>query len=93
MAKSHSCILRKTFIFFCKVAVKNFSRQFFKQNFLECYMALSGDKIATVRMEFAHSVVSIKPYLDYDTGINLELMDIFSLLRIDPDRDVIEAIE
>jgi hypothetical protein len=29
-------------------------------------MKLSKDKVAAVRMEFAHSVVKIKPYLDYD---------------------------
>lgn len=93
MAKSHSCILRKTFIFFCKVAVKSFSRQFFKTNFFECYMALSKDKIATVRMEFSHSLVGLKPYLDYDTAITQELMEILSVFRNDPDRDVIEAAE
>jgi hypothetical protein len=30
LAKSNSCLLRKTFIYFCKSGVQCFSRQFFK---------------------------------------------------------------
>jgi hypothetical protein len=44
-------------------------------------------------MEFAHSVVTIKPYLDYDTNTNLELMDILNALKGDFDKDVIEAVD
>lgn len=66
LAESTSCVLRKTFLFFCKSAVETFSRHFFKTHFLASYMKLSKDKVAAVRMEFAHSVVKIKPYLDYD---------------------------
>lgn len=44
-------------------------------------------------MEFAHSVVEIKPYFDYDITLNLELMDILNSLKVDSDRDVIEAVE
>lgn len=54
---------------------------------------MSKDKIPTVRMEFAHSVVHIKAYLDYDVNLNLELMDILNMLKGDSDRDVIEAVE
>ncbi len=66
LAESTSCVLRKTFLFFCKSAVDTFSRSFFKQHFLQSYLTLSKDKVAAVRMEFAHSVVKIKPFLDYD---------------------------
>lgn len=75
------------------MAVHTFSRGFFKENFLESYFALSKDKVATVRMEFAHSVVNIKPFLDYDMEINLELMDILNALKADSDRDVVEAVD
>lgn len=44
-------------------------------------------------MEFAHSVVQMKPYLDYDVGLNLELMDVLNYLKQDSDRDVVEAVE
>jgi hypothetical protein len=44
-------------------------------------------------MEFARSLVSIKPYLDYDINLNLELMDVLNSLKSDPDRDVIETVE
>jgi hypothetical protein len=49
--------------------------------------------VATVRMEFAHSIPQIKPHLDYDVTLNLELMDIVNDLKQDPDRDVVEAVE
>lgn len=44
-------------------------------------------------MEFAHSIVAIKPYLDYDVNLNLEIMDILNRLKMDNDRDVVEAVE
>lgn len=44
-------------------------------------------------MEFAHSIVSIKPYFDYDVNLNLEIMDILNRLKMDNDRDVVEAVE
>lgn len=93
LAESSSCVLRKTFIYFCRSAVQSFSRSFFKANFLETYLSLSKDKVATVRMEFAHSVIHIKPYLDNDDKFNLDLMDVLNLLKQDSNRDVIEAIE
>lgn len=86
-------MLRKTFIYFCKSAVTSFSRDFFKSNFLQLYLSMSKDKIATVRMEFANSIPHMKPYLDYDVSLNLELMDILNTLKNDSDRDVIEAVE
>lgn len=66
LAESSSCVLRKTFIFFCKAAVDTFSRSFFKSHFLSSYLSLHKDKVAGVRMEFAHSVRHIKPFLDYE---------------------------
>lgn len=56
-------------------------------------MILSKDRVATVRMEFAHSIVAIKPHLDYDVNLNLEIMDILNRLKMDNDRDVVEAVE
>jgi hypothetical protein len=44
-------------------------------------------------MEFANSITTIKPYLDNEVKINLEIMDIISQLRGDKDKDVVEAVE
>lgn len=44
-------------------------------------------------MEFARSVSFIKPYLDHEMNLNVQIMDIMNELRQDKDRDVIEAIE
>lgn len=93
LAESTSCVMRKTFIYFCKSAVNTFSRNFFKENFLELYMALSKDNVATVRMEFAKSLLTIKPYFDGDPIVNNDLMSLLNLLSTDVDRDVMEAAE
>ena len=93
LAESTSCVLRKTFIFFCKSAVDTFSRAFFKQNFLPSYLALHKDKVAGVRMEFAHSVRKIKPALDYEQTLANELISILTSMHSDPDPDVVEAVQ
>ena len=93
LAESSSCVLRKTFIFFCKAAVETFSRAFFKQNFLPSYLALHKDKVAGVRMEFAHSVRKIKPALDYDPTLANELISILTSMHSDSDPDVVEAVQ
>jgi hypothetical protein len=93
LAESSSCVLRKTFIFFCKSAVDTFSRAFFKQNFLQAYLVLHKDKVSGVRMEFARSVRKIKPSLDYDTGLANELITILTSMHSDLDPDVVEAVQ
>ncbi len=93
LAESNSCVLRKTFIYFCQYAIKNLSREFFKNNFLNLYLSLSKDKIATVRIEFSKSISLMKPFFDYDLDLNLELSDIINNLKSDHDREVVEAIE
>lgn len=44
-------------------------------------------------MEFIHSLQFIKPYLDYDMNLNVDLMDILNELRQDRNRDVVEAVD
>jgi hypothetical protein len=92
LAESSSCVLRKTFIFFCKAAVETFSRSFFKLNFLLSYLSLHKDKVAGVRMEFAHSVRKIKPFLDYDSALANDLISILTSMHSDSDPDVVEAV-
>ena len=46
-----------------------------------------------MRIEFANSMLQIKPYLDYDMQLSMEIIDILNNLRDDPDRDVVEATE
>ena len=53
---------------------------------------MSKDKVAAVRMEFAHSVVKIKPFLDYDLTLSGELMSLLTSMHSDPDPDVSEAV-
>jgi hypothetical protein len=60
---------------------------------LEAYLALSTDKISSVKMEFVHSIVNMKTYLEYDAKLNLDLMDTLNKLKNDENRDVVEAVE
>lgn len=55
-------------------------------------MSMSKDKVAAVRMEFAHSVVKIKPYFDYDQSLSNQLMSLLTSMHSDPDPDVVEAV-
>lgn len=69
LAESPSCAMRKTFLFFCKAAVGTFSRSFFKDHFMQAYLTLSTDKVAAVRMEFANSLLLVKPWFDGDSTL------------------------
>jgi len=93
LADSPSCTMRKTFIFFCKSGVSQFSRSFFILHFLPGYMALCKDKVAAVRMEFASSLLTVKPFFDSDPVLSNELMSLLTQMHSDVDRDVVEAVE
>lgn len=93
LAESTSCTMRKTFIFFCKAGVSMFSRTFFKENFLQSYIELSKDKVAGVRMEFASSLLTIKPFFDSDTILANDLISLLNKMHSDIDKDVVEAVE
>lgn len=85
--------MRKTFLYLCKTAVQNLTRQNFAKYFLKDYLSLANDKVPLVRIEFANSMLQIKPYLDYDKQLSMEIIDILNTLRGDSDRDVVEATE
>ena len=93
LADSASCTMRKTFIFFCKAGVSMFSRGFFKEHFLQSYIGLSKDKVATVRMEFASSLLTIKPFFDGDITLANDLISLLNMMHSDIDKDVVEAVE
>ena len=57
---------RRSYIFFCKYAIRLMSKEFFKKHFMREYMALANDKVPHVRMEFVNSLLVIKPYFDGD---------------------------
>jgi hypothetical protein len=54
---------------------------------------MSNDKITAVRIDFAHSIATIKPHLEYDININLEIMDIMNKLKHDSNKDVVDAAD
>jgi hypothetical protein len=85
--------MRKTFVSFCKCAVLHYSRQFFIDSFLNIYLQLHKDKVPQVRLSFASSLVQIKPTLEHEMNLNIQIMEIMNELRQDKNRDVIEAIE
>ena len=93
LIQSQSWVQRKSFIIFCKHAVKYLPRDSFKKHFMKDYIACSQDKVPHVRMEFANAMLVIKPYFDSDVDLTLELMDILTSLANDTDRDVLEAVE
>ncbi len=57
------------------------------------YLALSKDKVPSIRIEFAKSILLIKPFIDYDLDMSLHIMEIMNELKGDKDRDVSDAAE
>ena len=54
---------------------------------------MSKDRVGQIRIEFAHSLVFIKPYLESDMNLKEQISDIITELRHDPNKEVIDAIE
>lgn len=73
--------------------MNTFSRNFFKQHFLQSYLPLSKDRVASVRMEFANSLLKVKPFLESEQSLGNELMSILTSMQQDTDREVVEAVE
>jgi len=92
-AQSNAFQMRKTFVYFCKLGAGDFTMQFFIENFYKAYLALSGDKVSQVRMEFAKSLFEIKPFVENEQEIKFELMEKIEVLKTDEDCDVAEATD
>lgn len=93
MGQATNWMQRKAYVVFCKHAIQNLSREYFKKHFMKDYIQCAQDRVPHIRMEFANALLVIKPYFDQDIDLSLELMDILSNLNNDPDRDVLEAAE
>lgn len=65
----------------------------FEENFYQQYLLLAKDKVAQVRLEFAKSLLQLKPYLDQKPQINTELIESISKLKSDEKLEVAEATE
>jgi hypothetical protein len=39
-------------------------RQYFEDNFYQDYIALASDKVSNIRLDFAKSLLVIKPFID-----------------------------
>lgn len=56
-------------------------------------MGMSRDSVAAVRMEFAHSILIVKPFFEGDSIVCNDLMSLLNQMHADTDRDVVEAVE
>jgi hypothetical protein len=91
--ESESFKNRQTFILFCRASVGQLCRAQFEQLFYPSYIKLAQDKIATVRKQFALSILDIKPYLDSNPKLMSELFDASVRLKKDKCLDVREAMD
>lgn len=78
---------------FCEVGVYEFSRAYFRENFLESYLSLAKDPVYSIKLEFIRSLYKIKAFIDYDVDMNVRIHDILSDLRFDKNKDIVEATE
>jgi hypothetical protein len=52
-------------------------RSYFEDNFYQLYLEKATDKVTSVRIDFAESLVDLKPFLDSKQSILNELHDVF----------------
>ena len=93
LARSDSSLFRRTFVHFCLSGVKHFSRAFFKDKFMELFFELASDRVPIVKIEFAKSLMQIKPYFDYDRNNFYRIMDTLDSMRKDPDKEVADVVD
>ena len=78
-------------MYFCRIGAGHFTVKFFVENFYPNFVTLSGDKVPMVRIEFAKSLFEIKPFVENEQQIGMELMEKIEALKNDEDVDVAEA--
>lgn len=66
---------------------------FFVDNFYAYYLKLAEDKVPQVRIEFAKSMLDVKPYLEGEQDREFEIMETIEKLKEDDDSDVADATE
>ena len=93
LAEATAFSLRCTYIQFCEFGISHFSREFFKQNFLDLYFEMGDDRVSQVRMEFSKAAVKIKSHLDYNQELSMKLVEQLNKLRNDENLDVAEVTE
>jgi hypothetical protein len=77
----------------CRHSVDKLQRLFFEENFYDVFIELCDDKVPQVRIEFAKSLVQIKPYLEPNKNLSILLNERIIRLNDDLDQDVADAIE
>jgi hypothetical protein len=71
LAEAGAFTMRKCFISLCRYSAGKFTRQFFIDNFYDCFIALAKDKVPNVRIDLAKSMVDIKPWFDSNQAIQI----------------------
>ncbi len=80
-------------MFICAQAVGRLQLAYFEENFYDCYLEMCTDRVPQVRMEFARSLLHLKPYLEPSKNKSLLLSERIDKLKMDKDRDVADATE
>jgi hypothetical protein len=69
------------------------TRNKFEVNFFETYISLSTDKLQSIRLDFAKSLLLVKPFIDLNPQILTQLHDCVTKLKKDSCTDVAETME
>lgn len=64
LAEAGAFTMRKCFLNLCRFGAGKFTRQFFLDNFYKSYLSMAKDKVPHVRIDFAKSLVDIKPWFE-----------------------------
>lgn len=85
MAHSSKWGMRKTWLYFCKYIVQTMPSSYFQQHFMKEYLMFATDKVSNVRREFVSVMLIIISYFDKESNLRIEMMDILTNLKNDPD--------
>lgn len=66
LGESRAFQIRRTFVTFCRKCAGLLTREYFCETFYEPLVRLASDPVSQVRMEFAKSLIDIKPFLETD---------------------------
>lgn len=66
---------------------------YFREHFIKDYMLLAHDKVAAVRREFVSAMLTIKPFFDNDSDLNMNMLDLLTQMAEDTNKEVREAVE
>jgi len=66
LGESRAFQIRRTFVTFCRSCAGVLTKDYFLEHFYDPLIKMASDRVAQVRMEFAKSLIVVKPFIETD---------------------------